>query len=282
MAVLINKNTKIMVQGITGTQASFHIKRSIDYGTNIVCGVTPGKGGITHLGVPVFDSVKEAYNKTQADTTILFVPGTSVKAATMESLEAGIKLIVCISNNVPVHDMLFIRNALKKTDTVFIGPETPGIITPDEARLGIFPLNLFSRGKIGILSRSSTLTYEAVLAVNKAGFGQSSVIGLGDGMIIGMDFVKSLELLCQDDETQAIVMIGQQYGEFEEEGAKWYKSQKSRKPVICYIAGSDVDENGHTIEYPLKNKLQFMRDCGIIVADELPQIYEKLISLDLK
>ena len=288
MSVLVDKNTKIMVQGITGTQASFHVNRSIDYGTNIVCGVTPGKGGTIHLGVPVFDTVKEAADETGADTTVLFVPARSVKSAVIESVSAGLKLIVCIADNVPVRDMLEIKDILHNTGTRLIGPNTPGLIVPGEARLGISPENIHRRGHIGVISRSSTLTYEAVLETNRAGMGQSTVIGLGDDMIIGTNFVDALKLFHADEETEAIVMIGSIGSKFEEEGAAWYASQTVRKPVICYIAGNDMTFRHH-VGYAgdiithgritLAGKKKALSEAGIIVVDNINQIHQKLLSL---
>src|SRR5574344_1769932 len=185
MSILVNKKTKVLIQGITGTQASFHVRRSLDYGTQIVGGVTPGKGGTTHLDIPVFDSVKDADKNTQANASVMFVPAQFVKNAVREAVEGELDLAVCIADNVPVKDMLEIKSMLKGSKTKLIGPNTPGIITPGEARLGIFPENIHKKGKIGIVSRSSTLPYEAVLETNRAGLGQSTVIGLGDDMLIG-------------------------------------------------------------------------------------------------
>ena len=288
MSILADKNTKILVQGITGTQASFHVSRSIDYGTNIVCGVTPGKGGMMHLGVPVFNTVKEAVEATGAEATVLFVPARSVKAAMIETVEAGIKLAVCIADNVPVRDMMEIRHILHGSQTRLIGPNTPGIIIPDEARLGTYPENILHRGHIGIVSRSSTLTYEAVLQTNQAGLGQSTVVGLGDDMVIGSDFTDILKLFHQDDETEAIVMVGSIGGKFEEHGAEWYAAQTSRKPVICYIAGNDMTFRRH-VGYAgdiitrgrvtVAGKKKFLADAGIIVVDNINQIHEKLQAM---
>ncbi len=288
MAILADKNTKVLVQGITGTQASFHVRRSIDYGTQIVAGVTPGKGGMFHLGVPVFDTVKEAVAETGAEASIVFVPARAVKSAVSEAAKAGIKLIVCISDNVPVRDMLEIRNILKGTNTRLIGPNTPGMITPEEARLGTFPENIHNRGNIGIVSRSSTLTYEAVLETRRAGLGQSTVIGLGDDMVIGMDFVETLKLFHEDDNTKAIVLIGQMSGQFEEQGAQWYASCKNPKPVIGFVAGNDLTFSQH-VGYAgdvitrgritAEGKKKTMSDAGIDVVDNINQIHERLADL---
>ena len=223
---------------MTGTQASFHTKRSLDYGTDIVAGVTPGKGGTVHLGLPVFDTVKEAAAETGATASLMFVPARMVKSAIAEAAEAGLELAVCISDNVPVRDMLEVRNILKNSRTRLIGPNTPGLITPGEARLGIFPENIHTPGQIGIVSRSSTLTYEAVLETRRAGFGQSTVVGLGDDTVIGMNFVDVLREFMADEATKAIVMIGQLGGTFEELGADWYRSCAVKKPVIGFVAGN--------------------------------------------
>jgi len=288
MAILADKRTKVLIQGITGTQASFHVRRSIDYGTNVVAGVTPGKGGIMHLGVPVFDTVREAVAASGAEASVLFVPARAVKSAVAEAAEAGLKLVVCISNNVPVRDMLEVRSMLRGTRTRLIGPDTPGIITPGEARLGISPENIHKRGHIGIVSRSSTLTYEAVLETRRAGQGQSTVIGLGDDMVIGMDFVDTLKLFHDDDDTKAIVLIGRMGSQFEEMGADWYAACPDKKPVIGYVAGNDVTFSRH-IGYAgdiitrgritAAGKRKAMSDSGMIVVDSISRIHEELNAL---
>jgi succinyl-CoA synthetase alpha subunit len=288
MSILADKNTKVLVQGITGTQASFHVRRSIDYGTNVVAGVTPGKGGIIHLGVPVFDNVKEAVAATGADATVLFVPARSVKSAVRESVEAGLKLIVCISDSVPVKDMLEVKNILKGSDIKFVGPNTPGIITPDEARLGISPENIHNKGRIGVVSRSSTLTYEAVLEIRRAGEGQSTVVGIGDDMVIGINFIDVLKLFHEDENTDAIVMVGQMGGMFEEQGAEWYAQQKNKKPIISFIAGNNLTFRRH-VGYAgdiitrgritAEGKSKTMTDAGIILVDNINQIHEELKNI---
>ena len=224
MSIFVNKNTKAICQGITGTQASFHVQRSLDYGTKIVGGITPGKGGSMHLNLPVFDTVKEAVKETQATASVMYVPAKAVKSAAREAIEAELDVVVTISDRVPLKDMLEIKAMLKGTKTKFIGPDTPGIITPKEARLGIFPENIHKRGNVGVVSRSSTLTYEAVLEVNRAGMGQSTVVGLGDDVLIGIDFIDALSAFHADKNTKAIVMIGQVGGGFEEVAAEWYKN----------------------------------------------------------
>ena len=288
MTFLVDKNTKILIQGITGTQASFHVRRSLEYGSNIVCGVTPGKGGNEHLGVPVFNTVEEAMQKTHPEVSVLFVPGGAVKSAVEESVKAGIKLLVCVSANVPVNDMLAINKILSENNAKMIGPNTPGLIVPNQTRLGIFPENIHQQGHIGVVSRSSTLTYEAVLEVNRSGHGQSAVVGLGDDLVIGMNFVETLRLFHQDKNTSAIVMIGEMGGSFEEDGAEWYKNCPAKKPVICYIAGddttfsktmgyaNDIITQGQTT---LKQKKEKLRKSGIIVVDKINQIHQELNRL---
>ena len=288
MTFLVDKNTKILIQGITGTQASFHVRRSLEYGSNIVCGVTPGKGGGEHLGVPVFNTVAEAVQKTHPKVSVLFVPSKGVKAAVEEAVKAGIKLLVCVTANVPVHDMLAINKILREYNAKMIGPNTPGLIVPNQTRLGIFPENIHQSGHIGVVSRSSTLTYEAVLEVNNAGLGQSAVVGLGDDQVIGLNFVDALKLFHQDKNTSAIVMIGEMGGSFEEEGADWYKNYSSKKPIICYIAGddttfsktmgyaNDIITQGHTT---LKQKKEKLRKSGIVVVDKINQIHQELKRL---
>lgn len=235
MSILVNKESKVLIQGITGTQASFHVKRSMDYGTNVVAGVTPGKGGSVHLDVPVFDTVREAIGETGANASVMYVPAKFVKDAVREAAEAELDLCVCIADGVPIKDMLEIKEMLRGAKTKLIGPNTPGIITPGEARLGIFPENIHRPGRIGVVSRSSTLTYEAVIETNRAGLGQSTVIGLGDDMLIGIDFVETLEKFMNDPDTDAVVVIGQLGGTYEEVCAKYYKNLKVKKPRFFYF-----------------------------------------------
>ena len=288
MSILVNKNTKVICQGITGTQASFHIRRSIDYGTQVVGGVTPGKGGTTHLGLPVFDTVKEAVKETGADSSVIFVPAKFVKAAVKEAVEAELKLAVCITAGVPIKDMLEIKCMLKGSKTKLIGPNTPGIITPGEARLGIFPENIHKKGKIGIVSRSSTLSYEAFLETNIAKLGQSTVVGLGDDMIIGIDFIEILDLFMQDKATQAIVLIEQVGGSFDEAAARYYKKHANKKPVIAFVAGDTV-HFGHKMGYAgdiitngdisAQDKKDIMHYAGMTVVDRISDIHKELLKL---
>lgn len=288
MSILVNKETRVVCQGITGTQATFHVRRSLDYGTRFVSGVTPGKGGEYHLGLPVFNTVKEAVAKTGANASVMFVPAPAVKSAVREAAEAGLELAVCIADGVPIKDMLEIKEILKASKTRLIGPNTPGIITPGEARLGIFPENIHSPGHVGIVSRSSTLTYEAVLETFRAGQGQSTVIGLGDDMIIGMDFIDALKQFHEDDNTKAVVLIGQLGGTFEEAAARYYKDCPNPKPVIAFVAGNaipfghkmgyagDIITNGHISAQDKKDALQ---DAGIIVVDKINDIHARLAQL---
>ena len=288
MSIFVNKETRVVCQGITGTQATFHVRRSIDYGTKVVSGVTPGKGGEMHLGLPVFNTVKEAKEATAANASVMYVPAPYVKNAVREAVEAELDLAVCIADSVPIKDMLEIKAILKGAKTKLIGPNTPGIITPGQARLGIFPENIHTPGHVGIISRSSTLTYEAVLETRLAGQGQSTVIGLGDDMLIGIDFVEALERFQKDDETKAIVMIGQVGGTFEEVAARYYKNCTHKKPVIGFIAGNavpfghkmgyagDIITNGHITA---QDKKDAFADAGIIVVDKINDIHAKLTEI---
>ena len=288
MSIFVNKETRVVCQGITGTQATFHVRRSIDYGTKFVSGVTPGKGGKMHLGLPVFNTVKEAREATGANASVMYVPAPYVKNAVREAVEAELDLAVCIADSVPIKDMLEIKAILAGAKTRLIGPNTPGIITPGQARLGIFPENIHTPGHVGIISRSSTLTYEAVLETRLAGQGQSTVIGLGDDMLIGIDFVEALERFQNDDETKAIVLIGQVGGTFEEVAARYYKNCAHKKPVIGFIAGNavpfghkmgyagDIITNGHITA---QDKKDAFADAGIIVVDKINDIHAKLAEV---
>lgn len=288
MSIFVNGNTRVLCQGITGTQATFHVRRSLDYGTKVVAGVTPGKGGNTHLGLPVFDTVKQAVAETGANASVMYVPARFVKNAVREAAEAELDLAVCIADGVPIKDMIEVKNILRGSKTKLIGPNTPGIITPGVARLGIFPENIHTPGRIGIVSRSSTLTYEAVVETQRAGMGQSTVIGLGDDMVIGMDFVDVLEEFMSDDKTDAVIMIGQLGGTFEENAARYYKSLGAKKPLIGFVAG-DAIPFGHKMGYAgdiitkghisVQDKKDAMQDAGIIVVNEINAIHCKLQEL---
>lgn len=290
MSILADKNSRVLIQGITGTQASFHVKRSIEGGTNVIAGTSPGHSGEEHLGVPVFNNVHEAQRQFTFDASVLFVPAMAVKSAVREAVEAEIGLIVSIASGVPVHDMLEIRSMLKGSKTLMIGPNTPGIITPEEARLGIFPDNIHQKGKIGIISRSSTLTYEAVLQTNGDRLGQSTVIGLGDDMIIGTDFRELIGRFMEDDETSAVVLVGKADNMYEQLAAEYYAGLKHKKPIVAFVAGEALPF-GHTMGYAVdimthgrvtvSDKKRIMREAGIIVVDRMNQIHEALLNLEL-
>jgi len=288
VAVLVSKNTKVMVQGITGTQASFHIQRAIKYGTNIVAGVVPNKSEESYLGVPLFNTVLKAKKETKANASIIFVPAKFAKSAILEAIEAELELVVVITSGIPVSDMMEIKKELKKSKTILIGPNTPGIITPREAYLGIFPDNIHKSGNIGIVSRSSTLTYEVVLEINKVGFGESTVVGLGDDFIIGASFTDIIKKFNTDDTTKAIVLIGGSGGNYELEAAEFYKSIPDKKPLIALIPenpipisenkglAADIISRGITTA---TDKRKILTEAGIIVADSVYALKEELLKL---
>ena len=288
MSILADKKTKVLVQGITGMQASFHVKRSIAAGTKIVAGVSPQRGGTKYGGIPVFETVKEAVSATGATASVMFVPARFVKDAVKEAVEAELEVAVTIAYGVPIRDMLEIKAMLRGSKTVLIGPNTPGIITPGEACLGIFPENIHHSGNIGVISRSSTLTYEAVLETDRAGLGQSTVIGLGDDMIVGTDFVELIKRFHQDEKTKAIVLLGKLGGTFEEAAAEFYKDLPVKKPVISYVAGTAVPfdyKMGYAGDIITRGKItaedkkEVMRRAGIIVVDSINEIHHCLQML---
>jgi succinyl-CoA synthetase alpha subunit len=276
MSVLVNKNSKVIVQGFTGSEGSFHAQQMIEYGTNVVGGVTPGKGGNTHLERPVFNTVQEAVEKTGANVTIIFVPPAFAADAIMEAADAGIKVIITITEGIPTKDMIYAKEYLKGKDVRLIGPNCPGVITPDEAKVGIMPGFVFKKGKIGIVSKSGTLTYEAADQIVKAGLGISTAIGIGGDPIIGTPTKEAVELLMNDPETEAIVMIGEIGGGMEAEAARWIKQNGNKKPVVGFIAGQTAPKGrrmGHAgaiiggADDTAEAKMRIMRECGIHVVD---------------
>ncbi len=275
MSVLVNKNSKVIVQGFTGTEGSFHASQMIEYGTQVVGGVTPGKGGTTHLDRPVFNTVAAAVKETGADVSIIFVPPAFAGDAVMEAAEAGIKLIVCITEGIPVQDMVKVKNYLQGKDTRLIGPNCPGVITAGECKVGIMPGFIFKQGTIGIVSKSGTLTYEAADQIAKAGLGVTTAIGIGGDPIIGTTTREAVELFMNDPETKGIVMIGEIGGGMEAEAAQWIKAHGT-KPVVGFIAGQTAPPGrrmGHAgaiiggSDDTAEAKMRIMRECGIHVVD---------------
>jgi len=288
MSVLVNKNSNIIVQGFTGSEGTFHAGQMIDYGTNVVGGVTPGKGGTTHLGKPVFNTVEEAVKQVQADTTIIFVPPAFAADAIMEAADAGIKVIITITEGIPVADMIKASNYIKNKDCRLIGPNCPGVITPGEAKVGIMPGFVFKKGTIGIVSKSGTLTYEAADQVVKQGLGITTAIGIGGDPIIGTTTKEAVELLVNDPETECVVMIGEIGGQLEPDAAKWYKESGSKKPVVGFIAGETAPAGrtmGHAgaivggSEDTAQAKKKIMRECGIHVVDSPAEIGKKVAEV---
>ncbi|TDT45135.1 succinyl-CoA synthetase alpha subunit [Maribacter spongiicola] len=281
MSVLVNKDSKIIVQGFTGSEGTFHAGQMIEYGTNIVGGVTPGKGGQEHLGKPVFNTVSEAVEKVGADTTIIFVPPAFAADAIMEAAEAGIKVIITITEGIPVADMVKVANYIKNKDCRLIGPNCPGVITPGEAKVGIMPGFVFKEGNVGIVSKSGTLTYEAADQVVRQGLGITTAIGIGGDPIIGTTTKEAVELLINDPDTKCVVMIGEIGGQLEADAAQWYKASGSKKPVVGFIAGETAPAGrtmGHAgaivggSDDTAQAKKQIMRDCGIHVVDSPAEI----------
>lgn len=289
MSVLVNKNSRVIVQGFTGSEGSFHAGQMIEYGTNVVGGVTPGKGGTEHLGRPVFNTVKEAVDKTGADVTIIFVPPAFAADAIMEATDAGIKVVITITEGIPVKDMMVAKKYLKnKKDVVLIGPNCPGVITPGEAKVGIMPGFVFKKGRVGVVSKSGTLTYEAADQIVKAGLGVSTAIGIGGDPIIGTPTKDAVELLMNDPETDAIVMIGEIGGNYEPTAARWIKETGNKKPVVGFIAGQTAPPGrrmGHAgaiiggAEDTAAAKMAIMRECGIHVVESPAEIGDTILKV---
>ncbi|GGZ39842.1 succinate--CoA ligase [ADP-forming] subunit alpha [Echinicola pacifica] len=283
MSVLVNKDSKVIVQGFTGSEGSFHAQQMIEYGTNLVGGVTPGKGGNSHLGKPVFNSVKEAVEATGADTSIIFVPPAFAADAIMEAADAGINVIITITEGIPVKDMMVAKPYIKERGATLIGPNCPGVITPGEAKVGIMPGFVFKTGRVGIVSKSGTLTYEAADQIAKAGLGVSTAIGIGGDPIIGTSTKEAVQLLMEDPETDAIVMIGEIGGNYEAEAAQWIKEDGNKKPVVGFIAGQTAPPGrrmGHAgaiiggADDTAEAKMRIMRENGIHVAESPAEIGE--------
>ena len=288
MSVLVNKNSKIIVQGFTGGEGTFHATQMIEYGTNVLGGVTPGKGGQKHLERPVFNTVQDAVDQVGADTSIIFVPPAFAADAIMEAAAAGIKVIICITEGIPVADMVKVKAYIDNKDCRLIGPNCPGVITPEEAKVGIMPGFIFKKGNVGIVSKSGTLTYEAADQVVKQGYGITTAIGIGGDPIIGTTTKEAVELLMNDDETELIVMIGEIGGQLEAEAARWVKATGNRKPVVGFIAGQTAPKGrtmGHAgaivggADDTAQAKMEILRENGIHVVESPAKIGQKVAEL---
>ena len=287
MSVLVNKDSEVIIQGFTGSEGTFHTEQMIAYGTNVVGGVTPGKGGQTHLGKPVFNTVDDAINKVNANTSLIFVPPAFAADAVMEAAEAGIKVIICITEGIPTKDMIMVQEYISDKDCVLVGPNCPGVITPEEAKCGIMPGFVFKKGRIGVVSKSGTLTYEAADQVVKAGLGISTAIGVGGDPIIGTTILDAVKLFMNDDDTDGIVMIGEIGGQLESDAANWIQ-ENGTKPVVGFIAGQTAPKGrtmGHAgaivggTDDTAEAKMRILRECGVNVVESPAQIGAKIAEL---